>query len=137
RNAARAPLTRLTSKEALTKLSQGGLKSRNRRKYAVAAKRKVPIARPKPTSDSLASRDLGNARLSITGMARISTAKPRRILAINTSPERPATANTGSGRDQNIVRIFFTFMASIDGSEKHSKARCERQPRNSIYPIGS
>jgi hypothetical protein len=67
----------------------------------------VPDVRLKPTMASFGS--TGKNRELITGMSSRSAARLNRILAINSSPTKPASARTGSGRDHSEPRRVLEF----------------------------
>src|SRR5579864_4262085 len=75
--------------------------------------RNVPAVRLKPTIFSFGS--TGKNSESSTGMSRRMLASHSRILATNNSPETPAAAKTGSGRDHRDPMVFLKlkFMSEL------------------------
>src|SRR5271166_2259955 len=108
---ASAALTRETSKAVVAKLIQLGLYSREIRKKTVSESKKVAEVRLRPTRLSFLSKRKNTE--SMAGMSSRRLARPKRTLATRSSPATPASARTGSGRDQKdagrFLKVRFIF----------------------------
>src|SRR5271166_408782 len=90
--------------------------------------RNVPKVRLRPTMLSFTS--TGKNRVLISGISRRSVARHKRIFATSNSPATPASARTGSGRDQSEPKRFLKLRFIVGVANAAHAALVRRDTEN-------